>query len=157
MQFVFPMPGRSLQQGHFDPPAEGVCVCGGAKVICLPKHKIRIRTGVCCCAQFGIFCNGGQVCSATSRLLLHRDIASDFLQKLRDRAESIQVGDPLEKGCRLGPLVSEGQHQKVLAYIEVTPPALPALPFSPISFHLPTLIPQTVISIGSLLLMSCCS
>lgn len=59
------------------------------------------------------------VCSATSRLLLHKDIEEAFLARLRERAESIRVGDPREEDCRLGPLVSEGQHQKVLRYIQV--------------------------------------
>lgn len=69
--------------------------------------------------QFGIFANAGQVCSATSRLLLHASIADGFLQKLKVRAESIKVSNPLETDCRLGPVVSEGQHKKVLGYIQV--------------------------------------
>ena len=71
--------------------------------------------------QFGIFVNAGQICSATSRLLIHEAIAPAFLEKLAARAESIKLSNPLEEHCRLGPLISEGQHQKVLKYIEVQP------------------------------------
>jgi betaine-aldehyde dehydrogenase len=60
-------------------------------------------------AMFGAFWTNGQICSATSRLLLHEGIADEFLKKIGTWASSIKVGDPLEDGCRLGPLVSAGQ------------------------------------------------
>jgi hypothetical protein len=56
--------------------------------------------------QFGCFWTNGQICSATSRLLVQQDIAEKFLAHLKRRAESIQVNDPLVKGARLGPIVS---------------------------------------------------
>jgi betaine-aldehyde dehydrogenase len=71
-------------------------------------------------AMFGSFWTNGQICSATSRLLLQRVIAPRFLAALKQRAESIKVGDPLQPGCRLGPLVCESQYQKVLGYVQVS-------------------------------------
>lgn len=44
---------------------------------------------------------------------------ASFTAHLKRRAESIKVGDPLEHGCRLGPLVNDMQYKKVLSYIEV--------------------------------------
>lgn len=70
-------------------------------------------------AMFGAFWTNGQICSATSRLLLHEGIADEFLRKIGTWASSIKVGDPLEDGCRLGPLVSAGQYKKVLEFIRV--------------------------------------
>ena len=70
--------------------------------------------------QFGIFWTNGQICSATSRLLLQDSIADRFLQRLKLRTEEIKVGNPLEQDTRLGPVVSNGQYQKVLGYIEVS-------------------------------------
>ena len=67
----------------------------------------------------GIFFNCGQVCSATSRLIVHRDIERELLQKLKARAESIRIGDPLDASTRLGALVNELQYNKVIQYIEV--------------------------------------
>ena len=61
----------------------------------------------------------GQICSSTSRILVHASIAPAFYAKLRERAASIGVGDPLQPGCRLGPLVSEGQYKRVSSYIQV--------------------------------------
>ncbi|CAI5516359.1 unnamed protein product, partial [Closterium sp. Naga37s-1] len=69
-------------------------------------------------AMFGCFWTNGQICSATSRLLLHERIAPAFLARLVQWAQAIRISDPLEPGCRLGPLVSEAQYHKVAAFIE---------------------------------------
>nr|CAD1825266.1 unnamed protein product [Ananas comosus var. bracteatus] len=62
---------------------------------------------------FGCFWTNGQICSATSRLLIHEKIAKQFLERLVAWAKNIKVSDPLEEGCRLGPVVSEGQYEKI--------------------------------------------
>nr|AFK44601.1 unknown [Medicago truncatula] len=66
---------------------------------------------------FGCFFTNGQICSATSRLIVHESIAVEFVSKLVKWAENIKISDPLEKGCRLGPIVSEAQYKKVLNFI----------------------------------------
>ncbi|GAU33958.1 hypothetical protein TSUD_148790 [Trifolium subterraneum] len=66
---------------------------------------------------FGCFFTNGQICSATSRLIVHESIAKEFVNKLVKWAENIKISDPLEEGCRLGPIVSEAQYKKVLNFI----------------------------------------
>ncbi|KAF9604335.1 hypothetical protein IFM89_005916, partial [Coptis chinensis] len=56
----------------------------------------------------GCFWTNGQICSATSRLLVHESIADEFLQKLVSWTKNIKIADPLEEGCRLGLLLVEG-------------------------------------------------
>jgi betaine-aldehyde dehydrogenase len=68
--------------------------------------------------MFGIFWNKGEVCSATSRLLVQSQIAPKLFERLKLECEKIKIGDPLEDGVLLGPLVSSGQYQKVLGYLE---------------------------------------
>lgn len=68
--------------------------------------------------MFGIFWNQGQVCSATSRVLVHRPIYDRFLERLVTEAGKIRIGDGLDDGVLLGPLVSARQHGLVLAAIE---------------------------------------
>lgn len=63
--------------------------------------------------MFGIFWNQGQVCSATSRVLVERSLYPALLQRLSDEAQKIRIGNGLEAGVLLGPLVSAGQHAKV--------------------------------------------
>ncbi|TKY73458.1 Betaine aldehyde dehydrogenase 1 [Spatholobus suberectus] len=66
---------------------------------------------------FGCFFTNGQICSATSRLIVHESIATEFVNRLVKWAKNIKISDPLEEGCRLGPIVSEGQYKKVLNFI----------------------------------------
>jgi len=68
-------------------------------------------------ATVGIFFNQGQVCSATSRLIIHRSIAADLLARLQVATEAIRIGSGLDTSVHMGPLVSKGQHEKVLAFI----------------------------------------
>ncbi|HKR44073.1 MAG TPA: aldehyde dehydrogenase family protein [Paraburkholderia sp.] len=68
--------------------------------------------------MFGIFWNQGQVCSATSRVLVHEQIYHKFLERLTAEARKITIGDGLKKGVLLGPLVSDLQHQRVTAAVE---------------------------------------
>ncbi|KAK7828784.1 betaine aldehyde dehydrogenase 1 [Quercus suber] len=67
---------------------------------------------------FGCFWTNGQICSATSRLIVHESIAAEFLDRLVKWTKNIKISDPLEEGCRLGPVVSGGQYEKVLKFVD---------------------------------------
>ncbi|MCG8707329.1 aldehyde dehydrogenase family protein [Brenneria sp. 4F2] len=67
---------------------------------------------------FGIFWNQGQVCSATSRLLVQAGVYERLIERLIDAARRIPIGEGGQQGVKLGPLVSEQQYQKVLQAIE---------------------------------------
>lgn len=69
--------------------------------------------------MFGIFWNQGQVCSATSRLIAERPIATKLVERLSDEARKIKIGSGMTDGALLGPLVSRPQYEKVQGYIEV--------------------------------------
>lgn len=68
--------------------------------------------------MFGIFFNQGQVCSATSRVLIQEAIYDKVLQKLREEIQKIKIGPGLDKSTKLGPIVSEGQYNRVLSFIK---------------------------------------
>ncbi|HEX9858821.1 MAG TPA: aldehyde dehydrogenase family protein, partial [Paracoccaceae bacterium] len=68
--------------------------------------------------MFGIFWNQGQVCSATSRVLVERALYPALLERLVAEAKKITIGGGLEQGTLLGPLVNENQFRKVLAAID---------------------------------------
>ncbi|WP_454854738.1 aldehyde dehydrogenase family protein [Rhizobium binxianense] len=67
---------------------------------------------------FGIFWNKGEVCSATSRVLVQRGIFDQLLEHLRTATEAIVIGSGETPGVKLGPLVSKGQYEKVHAAVE---------------------------------------
>ncbi|MBN0911184.1 aldehyde dehydrogenase family protein, partial [Pseudomonas aeruginosa] len=66
---------------------------------------------------FGIFWNQGEVCSATSRVLVERALYQPLLERLAEEARKITIGNGLEKGVLLGPLVNRTQYDKVLQAI----------------------------------------
>jgi betaine-aldehyde dehydrogenase len=68
--------------------------------------------------MFGIFWNQGQVCSATSRVLVHEAIYERLLARLVEETNKITIGNGLDDGVLLGPLVSKRQYEQVLAAIE---------------------------------------
>lgn len=70
-------------------------------------------------AHIGIMSNQGQICTATSRLLVHRDVCEKFLELFKQNiAESSIVGDPFTEGTTQGPQVSKNQYEKILGLIE---------------------------------------
>lgn len=68
--------------------------------------------------MFGIFWNQGEVCSATSRVLIEAPIYDAVIGRLAEEAKKIKIGHGFEAGVLLGPLVNKSQHEKVLAAIE---------------------------------------
>jgi acyl-CoA reductase-like NAD-dependent aldehyde dehydrogenase len=69
-------------------------------------------------ATTGIFYGKGEVCAAGSRILVERAVYDQVVEALAERAAGLTVGNPMEKGTRLGALVSEGQMERVLGYVQ---------------------------------------
>ena len=69
-------------------------------------------------AAGAIFYNMGEMCTAGSRLLVHRDIKDVFLDKLLTAARSYTPGNPLDPKTSMGAIVDQVQLDRVLAYIE---------------------------------------
>ena len=61
----------------------------------------------------GIFFNQGQVCCAGSRLLVQESVAEEFIAKLKDRVETLRVGDPLDKNTDVGAINSAEQLARI--------------------------------------------
>jgi aldehyde dehydrogenase (NAD+) len=57
---------------------------------------------------FGAVGTAGQRCTSTRRLLVQRPIARDVADKLARAYETVRIGDPLESGVLMGPLIDEG-------------------------------------------------
>jgi gamma-glutamyl-gamma-aminobutyraldehyde dehydrogenase len=69
-------------------------------------------------AAGAIFYNMGEMCTAGSRLLVHRDLKDAFLDKLVAAARSYTPGNPLDPGTSMGAIVDQVQLDRVLGYIE---------------------------------------
>ncbi len=66
----------------------------------------------------GIFYGKGEVCAAGSRLLVEGSAHDELVSQVADGAGKLKIGDPFEKGVRIGAVVSEKQMETVLGYIE---------------------------------------
>ena len=69
-------------------------------------------------AAFGIFFNQGEVCSANSRLYVERSIKDAFVEKLIERAQGMQPGDPLDPASKMGAIVDKKQTDGVMRFVE---------------------------------------
>ncbi|MFD1537852.1 aldehyde dehydrogenase family protein [Nonomuraea guangzhouensis] len=63
--------------------------------------------------------NAGQVCVAGSRILIHRSIWDEVLERTQRIAESLILDEPLDLATTMGPIVSAGQYERVVSYLEV--------------------------------------
>ncbi len=74
------------------------------------KQAVEVGLGSC-------YFNSGQVCVAQSRMLVPRENLEEATAIAKEVAESYSCGDPMESSGKLGPLVSERQHDRVRDYI----------------------------------------
>jgi len=67
--------------------------------------------------SYGAFLYGGQSCTAATRIIVQRRLYEEFLDGLTKRAQAMPVGDPLDPGTLIGPLVSQRQVDRVSAFL----------------------------------------
>ena len=71
-------------------------------------------------AAFGAFFNSGQVCAAASRFYVHESVYDEFAERFVAATAALQMGDPMDMGTVIGPVVYEGHRDKVESYIAQT-------------------------------------
>jgi alpha-ketoglutaric semialdehyde dehydrogenase len=67
----------------------------------------------------GAFLSAGQKCTATSRVIVERDVLEEFGDRIAALARSWPVGDPLDEATKVGPLASKAQLDTVSGYLDV--------------------------------------
>ena len=70
-------------------------------------------------ALWGAFGTTGQRCTATSRVILHKDIYEAFTEKLVARARKLKVGNGLDESVEMGPAINQRQLEQDLKYVEI--------------------------------------
>ncbi|KAI9702385.1 MAG: mitochondrial aldehyde dehydrogenase [Candelina mexicana] len=70
-------------------------------------------------AHGGIMSNMGQICTATSRILVQEDIYEKFVSMFKDTVNEVsKVGDPFKEDTFQGPQVTKAQYERVLRYVD---------------------------------------
>ncbi|MCZ2459187.1 MAG: aldehyde dehydrogenase family protein [Chitinophagales bacterium] len=67
----------------------------------------------------GVYFNQGHVCCAGSRLYVQESVAKELIRKLRDRIETLIVGDPLDKNTDIGAINSRQQLDTIHKYLKI--------------------------------------
>ena len=71
------------------------------------------------CSVNGAFFSTGQRCTASSRLIVQAGIHDRFVSAVTERLAALKVGDALEPGVDIGPVVSAPQLEQDLGYVEI--------------------------------------
>ncbi|MHC2147453.1 aldehyde dehydrogenase family protein [Pseudomonas sp. 210_17 TE3656] len=87
---------------------------GKSSLLVLEAADLELAVELAC---MGGFFNAGQMCSATSRVLVAEALYPDFIARLKTRAEAIRVGDPFAGDNEMGALVNQAQYQRVRKHI----------------------------------------
>src|SRR5262249_14878426 len=69
-------------------------------------------------AFWGIFGGKGEICSAGSRLLVHKAVHDKVVDDLASRARRLKLGNPMDKATQMGSQISGRQMDRILDYIE---------------------------------------
>jgi acyl-CoA reductase-like NAD-dependent aldehyde dehydrogenase len=70
-------------------------------------------------AAVAVFYNGGQTCTAGTRLIVQDSIHDEFLEMVCEKARGWMPGNPLDPATRMGPMIDAGQHENVARYVGI--------------------------------------
>ena len=66
---------------------------------------------------FGVYFNAGECCNSGSRIIVHEDIAEDFIERVVKLSAKVPFGDPLDPRTQVGAIISSAHHGKIDFYI----------------------------------------
>jgi aldehyde dehydrogenase (NAD+) len=68
---------------------------------------------------WGAFGTSGQRCTASSRLVVHKAVYNEFVEKLTARVKQLRIGNGLESSTEVGPVINQAAVEKIMSYIEI--------------------------------------
>jgi aldehyde dehydrogenase (NAD+) len=90
---------------------------GKSAAIVFPDCADLPATSAAVMAMMSMFLSG-QVCSTTSRAIVHKSIYDEFLQHAGEQVQTVRFGDPFDEGTTSAPMINKRQVEKVMNYIE---------------------------------------
>ncbi|WP_276299098.1 aldehyde dehydrogenase family protein [Halorussus lipolyticus] len=67
---------------------------------------------------FGSFIHQGQGCISINRHLVHESLYDEYVERLAERAEALPIGDPLDPETVIGPIIDDGQRDRIVSLVE---------------------------------------
>jgi benzaldehyde dehydrogenase (NAD) len=83
---------------------------GNSALLVLDDVDVEVAAST---GAFGSFNHQGQICMATSRHIVDREIADEYAAALAKHADALPVGDPASGHVALGPVIDEGQRDRI--------------------------------------------
>ncbi|SHI76687.1 aldehyde dehydrogenase family protein [Propionispora hippei] len=80
-------------------------------------HDTDVAAVAALCAKYA-FANAGQVCISCQRVYVHRSVYQEFCDKAVAYAKQLVVGDPLDPNTDVGPMISEGEAERVEEWVK---------------------------------------
>lgn len=66
---------------------------------------------------FGVYFNAGECCNSGSRIIVHEDIAKDFVARVVALSKKVAFGDPLNPATQVGAIISSAHQEKIDGYV----------------------------------------
>jgi len=111
--------GKSLLRAIGETDIKGVTLEMGGKSPQLVLADVGSIEAAASSIGWGIFYNSGQTCNAGSRLIVHRSIREELVERIAALGRDLAPAEPLDPATRLGAIVDERQLAKVLGYVEL--------------------------------------
>ena len=110
--------GRAIQRSGAEVGVKHVSLELGGKNALLVFPDADLDRAVTAAVKGMNFAFAGQSCGSTSRVLVHRSVADEFTRAYVAAVERLTVALPWEDGAQVSPLISAGQHERVLGYLD---------------------------------------
>lgn len=89
----------------------------GGKGACIVLEDADMDKAVAGIASVWAF-HSGQICTAPTRVIVHRARYDELVSRLAQAAQALKVGDPLDPATQVGPVISGVQKARILGHIE---------------------------------------
>jgi acyl-CoA reductase-like NAD-dependent aldehyde dehydrogenase len=109
--------GKSLLRAIGETDVKGITLELGGKSPQLVLADVADLEAAASTIGWGIFYNSGQTCNAGSRLVVHRSVREELVERVAALGAALAPGEPLDPTTRLGAIVDQTQLDKVLGYV----------------------------------------
>jgi 4-guanidinobutyraldehyde dehydrogenase/NAD-dependent aldehyde dehydrogenase len=111
--------GKSLLRAIGETDIKGITLEMGGKSPQLVLADVGDVEAAASTIGWGIFYNTGQTCNAGSRLVVHRSIRQELVERVAALGATLVPGEPLDPKTRVGAIVDDKQLDKVLGYVDL--------------------------------------
>lgn len=111
--------GKSLLRAIGDSDVKAISLELGGKSPQVVLGDVGDLEAAASAIGWGIFYNSGQTCNAGSRLIVHRSVREELVERIAAMGRELAPGEPLDPATQLGSIVDARQLDKVIGYVRL--------------------------------------